>query len=150
MAGRLTLHGASELLRTFFGRTSEPPASFWLALIRSIAPTPYVSGSELDEPSTDDGYARIELPNDVVNWGNADAGLLHIVSNQQTVSFMSALNNGWGRISYWALCSNDIEGQVYMVGQIEEDLFVAGGDVVSLGDGDLVIELGPFFSDGDF
>ena len=38
MSGRLTVWGASEMLTTFFTRTTEPPASFWLALVR-VDPT---------------------------------------------------------------------------------------------------------------
>ena len=53
MAGRLTIWGAGELLTTYFANApAEAPGFFWLALIREIAPTPYISGAELDEPTT--------------------------------------------------------------------------------------------------
>ena len=62
MAGRLTIWGAGELLTTFFGNldaAKDPPSAFYLALVRLIAPTPYMSGAELDEP---DGDATMVIP----------------------------------------------------------------------------------------
>lgn len=148
MAGRLTLWGAGEILRTFFSKTSEAPSNFYLALVRNIAPTPYISGSELDEPTADLGYARAVIPNNAEFW-LGDSGFLHIISNEQDVSFLPAIAD-WGQIGYWALCNNDVSGMVYMVGEIEEDLYIYSGDTATLGAGDLVVELGPFFGDEDF
>lgn len=148
MAGRLTLWGAGELLRTFFGQTSAPPPSFFLALIKDIAPSPYVSGSELDEPDPTLGYARVEIPNDAPTW-ISDSGQLHIVANEIDLSFLTATAD-WGRISYWAICNALEEGYVYCVGTMEEEQIVYNTDQVVVGAGELVVELGPFFTDEDF
>ena len=44
MSGRLTVWGASQLLTAYFAGTAEPPPSFWLALVRTTPPTPYMYG----------------------------------------------------------------------------------------------------------
>ena len=54
MAGRLTLWGAQQLLTGYFGQTIAPPASFYVALIVSVPPTPFMDGSDLDEPTIED------------------------------------------------------------------------------------------------
>lgn len=148
MAGRLTLWGAGQLLRSFFGRTAEPPPAFYLALIRSIAPTPYVSGSELDEPDLDTGYQRVAIPNEAVSW-TSENGLLHVVSNEIDLPFVTA-SADWGRIGYWALCNADVAGYCYVVGSMEEEQIINTGDQAVMGADELVVELGPFFTDEDF
>lgn len=148
MAGRLTLWGAGELLRTFFGRTSEAPPAFYLALIKDVAPTPYVSGAELDEPVATTGYQRVELPNDPATW-NEDSGLLHVVANEIEAVFVTAVEN-WGRIGYWAVCNAPVDGYVYFVGEMEQSQIIDAGDQAVLGAGELVVELGPFFTDQDY
>lgn len=147
MAGQLTLWGAGELLRSFFGRTAEPPPSFYLALVRTIAPTPYISGLELDEPPAESGYARVELPNDVSTWSSA--GQLHVVSNDKDATFITATSD-WGRIGYWALVNADEGGYVYFVGEMEETKTVLAGDQAMVPTDELVVELGPFFATEDF
>jgi hypothetical protein len=147
VAGRLTLWGAGEILRSFFGKTAEPPPDFYLALIKDLAPNPYVSGSELDEPTVDQGYVRVQLPNDAVTWNSG--GMLHIVANEVEAAFITATSD-WGRIGYWAVCNAEQGGYVYFVGEMEENLSVLAGDQAVVGAGELVIELGPFFTDEDF
>ena len=147
MAGRLTLWGAGELLRTFFSRTSEPPASFFLALIKESTPTPYMSGDELDEPEGE-SYARVEIPNDYENW-SSDSEQLHIIGNTAEVAFVTAQED-WGRIGYWALCNAETGGFCYFVGDMETTQFVNTGDQAVVSAGDLVVELGPFFTDEEF
>lgn len=148
MAGRLSLWGAGELLQSFFGRSAEPPQSFYLALIKSTAPTPYVSGAELDEPSSDDGYQRVEITNEVTSWADS-TGVLHVVANVDDLFYVTALND-WGRISFWALCNQQEGGYVYCMGDMEEELFVYAGDQAVISAGELSLELGPFFTDEDF
>ena len=145
MAGRLTLWGASQLLTTNWSRTSEPPNSYYLALIRTLAPTPYVSGSELDEPPGD-GYARMEIPNDIDNWGQA--GQPQVIANLQDVIFTQATDD-WGPITYWALCDAPEAGNNFFVGSFETAKSVVGGEVAVVAAGDSAIVLGPFFSPED-
>jgi len=148
MAGRLTLWGAGQLLRSFFGRTAEPPQTFYLALIKDIAPTPYVSGAELDEPDVETGYQRVAIPNDAASW-TASEGFLHITSNAIDLPFITAITD-WGSINYWAVCNAEVDGYVYFVGSVEQADYVAAGDQVVMGTDELVIELGPFYTDEDF
>lgn len=144
MAGRLTLWGAGELLRSFISRTAEPPPSFFLALIKEIPPTPYVSGGELDEPSVDDGYQRVELPNDAATWSGDDE--LHLVSNQADVPFVTATSD-WGPIGFWAICNALEGGYVYFVGDMEDSQIIYTGDQAVIPAQELVIQVGPFYTD---
>lgn len=148
MAGQLTLWGAGELLRTFFGRSALPPTEFYLALIRQIPPTPYVSGLELDEPPLEAGYSRALIVNDATSW-DASGGLLHVVSNALDVAWPPALAD-WGRIGYWAICASQEGGYVYFVGKMEEEKSVLSGDTALVPADELVVELGPFYTQEDF
>ena len=145
MAGRLTLWGAGEILRSFFSRATTPPTDFYLAVIKDIAPTPYISGAEIDEP-VGGGYERVAIPNDAVNWGSD--GSLHTISVITDQVFKVATAN-WGVIRYWAICNAAVDGYVYFCGKIETDnlINVETGDTVILGEGDLTVQLGPFFTE---
>lgn len=145
MAGRLTVWGASQLLTTYFAGTTEPPPSFWLALVRAIPPTPYMDGSELDEPDAVD-YARVEVPNDILNWGNDSQP--QEVSNILPASFQVAASD-WGVIGYWALCNASEDGYNFLVGDLENQVMVDEGDQVTFAEGDLSVTLGPFFLQED-
>lgn len=142
MAGRLTAWGAGEILRTFFGRTSGPPLSFYLAFIRTTPPTLYINGAELDEP-VDGGYARAEIVNDVGYW--TDNGQLNVIVNQQDVEFGVATAD-WGPIGFWALTNAPYSGNVYAVGDIENSSAVYAGDVPTIMSGDISFTLGPFYT----
>lgn len=145
MSGRLTIWGAGEVLTTFFGNGDggrDAPGSFWLALVRLTAPTPYMSGAEIDEPDAAD-YARVEIPNDTFNWANASTP--QQVSNLLLASFATATSD-WGECRYWALCNAEVGGFNYLVGELEVPLLVESGDQVQVAEGDLGVSLGPFFS----
>ena len=141
MSGRLTVWGAAEMLTCFFNRTGDPPTSFWLALIRQVPPTPYMSGLEIDEPDNDD-YARVEILNDSNEWTNASQP--QVMSNELPVQFMTA-SSDWGLSGYWALCNADSGGFCYFVGDLESPLLVETGDQVVISEDDLSVALGPFF-----
>lgn len=143
MAGRITLWGAGELLSSFFSKLATPPDDFYLALITSVAPTPYVSGAEITEPQGG-GYQRVEIPNDNVYWSNS--GQLQVVTTAANVSFAPATGD-WGTIRFWAHCNAQVDGYLYAVGSLEAPLVVNTGDAVLLNAGDLAIALGPFYSE---
>jgi hypothetical protein len=145
MAGRLTIWGAGEVLTAFFGNSEggrPAPGSFYLALVRTIAPTPYMSGAEIDEPAAAD-YARVQIENDTFNWANASAP--QQISNLLTASFATAITD-WGECRYWALCNAPVDGFNYLVGELETPLLVQTGDTIQVAEGDLGVSLGPFFS----
>lgn len=141
MSGRLTQWGAGELILSFFSRTVEPPESLWLGLIRTTAPTLYVSGSELDEPDNAD-YARVEIPNDELSWDNSSQP--QIVTNTVDVLYAAAVSD-WGQLNFWALCDAGTGGYTYFVGDLEEPLNILTGDTAMIGAGDLSVSLGPFY-----
>src|SRR5262245_61407319 len=118
MAGRPTLWGASQILRSYFSKAAEPPPSFWLALVKDIAPSPYMSAEEINEPDPAAGYARVEIPNTVDAWDDLDTGQLQVVSNRSAVQFLSATAD-WGQIDYWALCDSEVGGNMIFVGDLE-------------------------------
>jgi hypothetical protein len=145
MAGRLTVWGAQQLLTTYFTQGSVPPPIFYLALVRAIPPTPYMDGTELDEPDTPD-YARIPIPNDLANWSNDSQP--QEISNILPQQFVTATND-WGRVGYWALCDELVDGNNFIVGDLENPVMIMTGDQATFEEGDISATLGPFFLQDD-
>lgn len=141
MAGRLTVWGASQLLTTYFSQRTEPPPDLYVALIKTIAPTPFLDGSELDEPENVD-YARVAIPNNVANWYNDSQP--QEIYNANDVPFITATST-WGMVRYWALCNAPVDGYNLLVGDLETPVMVEAGDQVVLGAADLSVTLGPFY-----
>lgn len=145
MAGRVSVIGAQTVLNAFFSKSQEAPDSFYLALIREVAPTPYLSGEELDEIAGL-GYQRAEIPNDTDNWSNTSQPFT--VANAQDITFSPATDD-WGAIRYWALTSSPAGGVVYFAGDMENQLYINNGDQVLIAEGTLSVSLGPFFAATD-
>lgn len=143
MAGRLTIWGAGQLLTSYFSKTATPPPTFYLALIRTIAPTPYVSGAELDEPANTD-YARVLIENDLAHWGNSSQP--QILNNKMPAQFVTATSD-WGQIRYWALCNASVDGYNFAIGDLTNPVVVHAGDQPVFAAGDLSFTLGPFLLD---
>jgi hypothetical protein len=141
MGGQLTIWGASQILMSYFSKTVEAPPDLYLALIKTIAPTPYVSGSELDEPTNTD-YARVAIPNDLDAWMNESQP--QEVHNLEPVEFITAVSD-WGEVRYWALCNAEVDGYSLLVGKLDTPVVVTNGDQVVIEEGDLSVALGPFF-----
>lgn len=144
MAGSLTLWGAGQIVQSFISRSAAAPESFYLALIRSTPPTPYVSGGEIDEP-VGSSYSRVEIPNDPGYWQTDIQPQLMLTA--QDVSFPTALED-WGALRYWALCDSPHDGNNFFVGNLEAIQTVNTGDTALVGAGDLAVSLGPFFTEG--
>jgi len=144
MSGRLTVWGAEQLLTAYFVGSAELPPSFWLALVRATPPTPYMDGTELDEPDVVDfpDYARIEIPNDGLNWANDSTP--QEIYNVLPAQFITAVTD-WGQISYWALCNAPVDGFNLLVGDLETPILIQAGDQAVISEGDLSVSLGPFF-----
>lgn len=145
MAGRLTMWGAQQLLTTYFTQGSVPPATFYLALVRAIPPTPYMDGSELDEPTSVD-YARVPIANDLANWSNDSQP--QEISNILPQTFTTATED-WGRINYWALTDSQVDGNNFIVGDLENPVMIMAGDQAAFEEGDISATLGPFFLQDD-
>jgi hypothetical protein len=141
MSGRLTLWGSGQFLSVFLGLSVTPSQSFWLALVRDIPPSPYVSGTELDEPDNED-YARVEIPNNPDNWANDSAP--QVMANLLQIDFVTATSD-WGPLNYWALCDSASGGNNYFVGILDEPMTILTDDQAVLFPGDLSVALGPFF-----
>ena len=141
MSGRLTIWGASQLLTSYFVKSAIPPPSFYLALVRTITPTPYMSGSELDEPDNPE-YARVQIDNTSVYWANTSSP--QEIVNAEDVQFSTAVSD-WGQIRYWALCDAVVDGNNFLVGELETPVQIMTGDQAVFHEGDLSVELGPFY-----
>ena len=141
MSGRITVWGASQLLTATFGASTTPPPSWFLALVRVAPPTPYMDGSELDEPDNAD-YSRIEIPNDVANWTNDSQP--QEMYNMLPAQFITSVSD-WGEIGYWALCNAPVDGENMLVGSMENPVLIKAGDQAVISEGDLSVSLGPFF-----
>jgi len=141
MSGRLTLWGASQLLTSYFGNVTTPPPTFYVALIREIAPTPYLSGTELDEPDNTD-YARGIIENNLANWSNGSTP--QEMFNLRAVQFITATTT-WGQCRFWALTNSRVGGNNLIVGSLETPIMVEAGDQVVFSPSDLSVSLGPFF-----
>lgn len=145
MAGRITLWGADQLLTSYFSKKAEVPPSFHLALIKDVAPTPFISGAELDEP-IGGSYVRTLIPNDTDHFSNI--GQPQVINLEANVQFLPATDL-WGMIRYWALCNSEVDGFVYFIGKLVAPMRVDNGDIAFVPAGDLSVALGPFFTAED-
>jgi len=143
MAGRLTLWGAGELLKSYWSQSASPPQTYYLALMKDIAPSPFVSGSELDEPRGL-GYTRLAIPNNTVYWSNASQP--QVITMSESLLFSTATSD-WGFVRYWALCNAEVEGFVYATGSLETSINVPSGEVVRIPADVLSISIGPFYAE---
>jgi hypothetical protein len=141
--GAITLWGAGELLGDFFGRSTEWPSSFYMALVCNNAPGPFTDGVELDEPQGGD-YARVEIPNSTDSWEIDEES----ISNSTDIVFPVA-SDYWGNIRYWALCNDTTEGQLYFYGDFTESVTSDVDDQVIISAGTLNIIVGPIFTGVD-
>jgi hypothetical protein len=145
VSGKITLWGAGELLNTFFSRTAEPPPIFYVALIKDVAPTPFLSGAELDEPDAPE-YERVAVVNETSVWSNE--GAIQITVCETDLTFTTAQED-WGTIRYWAICNAVVDGFIYMIGKFAEPDVIDTGDTVMIPSGTLSVSLGPFFNEAN-
>lgn len=145
MSGRITLWGAGQLMSAYFGKGAPIPDTFYLAAMKTTPPSPYVSGSELDEP-TGGGYQRLAIPNNGIYWTNT--GQIQVALLNTDVTFAAATAS-WGELRYWALCNASVEGFAYFVGTLETPVTINVTDSLQVGAGDLGVSVGPFFAAED-
>jgi hypothetical protein len=137
MASGITKWGASYLLDAFFGQRNARPASFFVALLTQ-APGEQADGTLLSEPPVTSGYARIELPNDQVSWGQAAGG---VIATTASVFYATATAD-WPVITHYALCDAVVEGNVYLFGAFNVPRKVAAGDACRIAPNALNLSIG--------
>lgn len=120
----LTVWGAAEFTRMMFGKRSALPDAYYLALCLDGSPNIHITGSDLIEPATTAGYARLQLNNTGAVWGHDGQTSAYNVAK---LSYPNA-TTGWGRIWWWALCNSAVAGQIYAYGLFTEPLAVIAGD----------------------
>lgn len=106
----LTLYGVNYFLDQVYG--SGTPASVYVALLLA-SPTYLSTGSTITEPSGN-GYARVEVTNDVTNWPDAADGFK---ANGQDITFPTATGT-WGTVKYWAILDASTGGNILTWGGI--------------------------------
>lgn len=123
MPSNVSDYGADYIAGAFFGQQFALPTTYYLAML-TVIPDPANSGSQLTEPSTSNGYARLSITNTTAVWGTVAGG---VVANTATLSFGVATTNDWGSIVGYALCDAATAGNVYLYGVLETPRYVAVG-----------------------
>lgn len=137
MASGITKWGASYLLDVVFGKRSDTPTSFYVALLTQ-APGEQADGSLLVEPPSSAGYARIELPNDTFSWGKASGGVTATLASV----FYATATEDWPVITHYALCDAVVDGNVYLFGAFNVPRKVIKGDACRIPPNALSISVG--------
>jgi len=137
MASGITSWGASYYLGVLFGQTQTPPTSYWVALCTAV-PSEQVDGTMLSEPTSDVGYARIEIPSDQLSWDVPDDG---VVTNIASVFYDTATAD-WPVITHYALCDAVVDGNVYLFGAFNVPRKVSTGDACRIPPNALSIHIG--------
>lgn len=138
-----TLWGAGQLATSWFSRSAEIPQNFYLALVLEAEPDAFMTAQELDEPLAEDGYARVEIPNDTANWAS---NLSAVITNVGELRFPTATID-WGTANFWALCSAPEGGYMYLFGEFVEPLYVAAADQVVIDPGLVQLEFSDIYEE---
>ena len=123
--GYLTSYGADHLLDLLSNNAVSHDA-LYIALINGELPGINAAGDEMDEV-TGAGYSRAEIQNYSGNWDSS----LGALSNTTVFTYPSA-EEDWGRIAGWAICSDQIGGQIFFAGSFCEPFFVVKDNIVEI------------------
>lgn len=126
-----------ELLDHILGGVSlpySPPANVFVALSTT---TPTDAGGNFTEPSSGNGYARVQVANNSTNWPAASSGSK---SNGTTISFPQATGS-WGTVTYFGVFDQLTGGNCLMTGQLTTSKSVGALDTVQFSAGNLTVTL---------
>lgn len=138
MPTAITDYGQDYYLGCLFGRSFTPPTQYWVALSTQI-PDPSTDGTMLGEPSTADGYARVNITNNGTVFGTPTGG---VIANIVTISFGVVTTADWPVIKSYALCDAPTNGNVYLYGTLRVPRAPQVGHEVSFDPGLLAFFLG--------
>lgn len=133
----LTDYGSNYISQAVFGGQSPIPASWWMALTVAI-PDPSADGTMLIEPLPTNGYARVQVPNDTLNWGPATGG---VVANLLTIYFPSVTTTDWPAISAYVFCDDPVAGNIYLAGRLRVPMVATVGTRMRFDPGALVLSV---------
>lgn len=116
-----TRWGVNYHLDRIYG-SGDPPTLYVAVMTEEVGRLD--TGSSLREPSGN-GYQRVTVPNTNAYWGDAADGLK---TNAQDIVFPQATGR-WGTLRFWAICTQQTEGQVLVWGRMTSQLVIQGGSL---------------------
>jgi len=123
---------ATQVIDKLLGQTDfTPPIELWVALY-TTSPLPSGGGTEV----AGNGYARVQVPNDLATWPAAVAG---VKSNAITIQF-PAPTGTWGTIVGFGLHTHSTNDALHLFGDFEEPILIGSTDDPKFTPGDLTVE----------
>ena len=96
-----------RLLDHYYGATLlTPPAKLYIG-VSTTSPT--ATGENFTEPSSEVGYARVEIDNDTDTWVPAISDNPSVKKNNVPIEFPEATGD-WGIIKYWGIFEQETGG----------------------------------------
>lgn len=130
----ITIAGDEYILSLISG-TTRPVGYYYLAVVRSKAPTRMSTGFQLDEPTVG-GYARATIENLSTQW-RIDGSTM---SNTMRIMFPTCQDDPWGRITYWALCDAPVGGRVFWIGSLAIPMYIDIDDTLIVEPGGMSLQ----------
>jgi len=125
--GAATNYLENKILDHILGRvTYTAPTNLYIGLATNVDDEGNITG----EPSSEAGYARVEVPNNTTNFPNAVNGTK---SNGTPIEFPEATGD-WGTINYTFIADGDIgyeNTNVLLYSQLTVPKVISAGDTVS-------------------
>lgn len=118
--GFITSAGENYLL-SLVANAETPLPQMYVALMLNQAPSRFIGGGELDEPTVTE-YARAV----VLNAGGSWTARQQYISNVRDITFPTAVTN-WGLVKHWALCDASSGGRVLWAGSLPTPIYVQAG-----------------------
>jgi len=110
------------------------PINLYVGLSSS---TPTEAGGNVTEPSAVDGYARVEVANNLTNWPEAVDGYK---ANATEIEFPEATGN-WGTITHFTIYDTSTGGNLLAFGNLTTSRTIQTNDTARFQGEDLEIEM---------
>lgn len=125
----------NELLdQVFGGQAYSAPANVFVGLSTTA---PADDGSNITEPPGANGYARVQVTNDLVNWPAAAGGAK---ANGTVIQFATA-TGALGTVTHFFIADALTGGNILGAGALTTPKTIDNGDTASFAAGDLQITL---------
>lgn len=109
------------------------PHSYYIGLSSSA---PNDDGSGIIEPAPTTGYARIEISNDELTFGEADEN--NVISNHRPLYFPES-KEPWGQITHYVIFDELTGGNLLMYGELNESVNIPIKTMLSIPTGKMQI-----------
>lgn len=134
----LTSYGRQLVVGSVFGQLKTTPSVLYLALMYS-SPSSLSDGTDLDEPDSSAGYARMAIPNTQDSFEVDGLGAV-VLSDDM---YFDEATSDWGSIEYYGLCDSSSGGSLIAYEQVMQRFNVYSGDQVVLPSGALQFIINP-------